>query len=72
MPIYEYACTPCGHSKEALVAHAKMRSEQPPCPKCKGPMQYAGLSTPTPGREQRFGLVLNDGSRVRGNLLKGY
>ncbi len=72
MPIFEYVCRPCSHLKEALVAHAKMRSDPPTCEKCRKPMSYAGLSIPTPGREQRFGVVLNDGTRVRGNLLKGF
>lgn len=71
MPIYEYVCRPCEKVTEAIVAYAKMREATPPCSRCGAPTHYAGLSTPTPGREQRFGLILNDGTKVRGALKGG-
>lgn len=32
MPIYEYACTSCGHNFEKLVS---IGAEAPPCPACE-------------------------------------
>lgn len=75
MPIYRYACPICANHKEALVPHASMRTHTEPCThaeNCDGVMVYDGLCAPIPGREQVFGLIMNDGRRVRGTMLKGH
>lgn len=68
MPIYEFACAPCNNAFEAYVHTFAQRTEPRPCPVCEQPAPYAGLSTPAVGREQHFGLIMNDGGHLRGRL----
>lgn len=68
MPIYEYVCPACRTEAERLVAVANMKTPDLPCPKCQGPMQWAGLSAPAVGREQRFAAIMADGTRVPGHI----
>lgn len=52
------------------MPYAQVLDAHPPCRQCGAQSAYAGLSAPAIGREQRFGAILADGTRVQGNLNK--
>ena len=68
MPIYCYKCALCAVEIDGLVRATERLAPPMPCAACGGPLQYAGLSSPSIGTEQRFGAILNDGTRVKGGL----
>lgn len=68
MPIHEYNCARCEQTFEAYVHTHAQRTAPRPCPACAQPAPYAGLSAPAVGREQHFGLIMNDGGHLRGTL----
>lgn len=68
MPIFEYVCSACEKTTEHLLPYAAREAQTYPCDACPGEQRYAGLSAPSMGREQFFGVVLKDGRRIRGNL----
>lgn len=70
MPLYEYRCKQCRHAFEAYVRNYDLREVVRHCPKCSAASTYQGISQVRVGREQHFGLIMNDGSRVRGSLPK--
>ena len=70
MPIFEYLCRECSAEVEKVVAYTDKDGPQPPCAACGGELAWAGLSAPILGREQRFGAILNDGTRVKGSMFQ--
>lgn len=70
MPIFEFICRECSDEVEILVSHAKKDDTQRPCAACGGELAWAGLSPAVLGREQRFGAILDDGTRVKGSMFQ--
>ena len=68
MAIYEYLCTSCDKQADLRVHMADRLRPGIPCGNCGGELRWAGLSAPSVGTEQRFGVILNDGTRVKGGL----
>lgn len=68
MPIFEYACDDCGQLSEYITSFDKRDDMAEPCPFCDGVQVWAGLSAPVVVQPDYFGVVLQDGTRVKGGL----
>ena len=55
MPIYDFACSACGHEFEALVRGSK----QPACPECKSEQLERKLSMPALKTESTHARVMD-------------
>lgn len=70
MPVFEYECSDCQHIFAAYVRSFEQRDIKRSCPKCSGQGSYGGISQVTMGRWKPFGLIMDDGTRVRGKLRR--
>jgi hypothetical protein len=82
MPLFEFACQDCGALQEHITRYGEHRTDEYPCEKevwharydkafpCGGIARYAGLSQTVVGNSHQFGVILENGQKVAGNLGK--
>jgi putative FmdB family regulatory protein len=71
MPIYEYRCRDCncGFVSEQLRSYAERQSAIQ-CQKCGLDADYTGLCASVAIVPPQFGVMMDDGTRVAGNIGK--
>jgi hypothetical protein len=82
MPLFEFACTTCGALQTHLERYGEHRTAEFTCERllwnpmydrlmtCGGIARYAGLSQTVVGNSHQFGVILENGQKVAGNLGK--
>jgi putative FmdB family regulatory protein len=60
MPLYDYSCTSCDHTFEALV----MNGEAVECPECRGQKLERLLSVPAKPRSESQSLPMNGSPKL--------